>query len=174
METSPVRPGEEIDVQRLAAYLRGRIDGVADGLLVEQFPGGHSILTYLLKAGGQEYVLRRPPVGPVAPKAHDMAREFRVLSRIHPVFPAAPKVYLVCEDAAVIGAPFFVMERRQGIVLRGRGPSGVELDADSARRVSRGFMDCFVALHAVDLPANDLLSLGKPDGFLERQVQGWS
>ena len=86
----------------------------------------------------------------------------------------APKVYLLCEDPAVIGAPFFLMERRHGVVLRGRGPSSVDLTPDFASRVSRGFMDCFVALHAVDLAANDLLTLGKPEGFLERQVHGWT
>jgi aminoglycoside phosphotransferase (APT) family kinase protein len=103
-----------------------------------------------------------------------MAREYRVLAKVHPVFPPAPKVYLLCEDLSIIGAPFFLMERRHGIVLRGRGPAGVPLPPDFAARVSRGFMDCFVALHSVDLAEHDLLSLGKPEGFLERQVLGWS
>jgi len=168
MELAPVRPGEELDLARLAAYLQ-----VKD-LAVEQFPGGHSNLTYLLTTPHREYVLRRSPLGPVAPKAHDMAREYRVLAKVHPVFPAAPKVYQLCEDPAIIGAPFFLMERRYGVVLRGRGPAGVELQPDFARRVSRGFMDCFVALHAIDLAAHDLFTLGKPDGFLDRQVRGWA
>lgn len=172
METAQVRPGEELDTQRLAAYLQLHLDA-AGPLTIEQFPGGHSNLTYLLRIGPREYVLRRPPLGPVAPKAHDMAREYRVLNRIHPAFHAAPKVYLLCEDPSVIGVPFFIMERRHGLVLRGRGPAGVQLTPDFAARVSRGFMDCFVALHAVDPAANDLLPLGKPEGFLERQVQGW-
>ncbi len=166
-ETAPVRSGEEIDAVALSRYLRGKVDGDAEGLIVEQFPGGHSNLTYLLRLGACEYVLRRPPVGPVAPKAHDMAREYRVLARVHPVFPPAPQVYLLCEDASIIGVPFFVMERRHGIVLRGGG----YVDAE---RVSRAFMDCFVALHDIDLAAYGLLPLGKPEGFLERQVQGWS
>jgi aminoglycoside phosphotransferase (APT) family kinase protein len=174
METSQIRPGEEIDVARLAEYLQGKLVDADHQLIVEQFPGGHSNLTYLVRTSARDYVLRRPPVGPVAPKAHDMAREYRVLHRIHPVFPAAPKVYLLCEDPSVIGAPFFLMERRHGQVLRGRGPATVQLDRDLAARVSHGFMDCFVALHAIDLASNDLLALGKPDGFLERQVQGWS
>jgi aminoglycoside phosphotransferase (APT) family kinase protein len=173
-ETAPVRAGEEIDAQRLAVYLRDQLGDIGETLAIEQFPGGHSNLTYLIRTGGAEYVLRRPPLGPVPPKAHDMAREYRILSRIHPAFPAAPKVYLLCEDPAIIGAPFFLMERRHGTVLRGRGPSAVNLDADTARRVSRGFMDCFVALHAVDVVSSELLSLGKPEGFLERQVQGWT
>jgi aminoglycoside phosphotransferase (APT) family kinase protein len=168
METASVRPGEEIDVARLADYL-------GEGpLTVEQFPGGHSNLTYLVRSSAREYVLRRPPLGPVAPKAHDMAREYRVLDRVHPVFAAAPKVYLLCEDPSIIGAPFFLMERRRGIVLRGRGPASVKLEPNFSARVSRGFLDCFVALHSIDLSSNGLLSLGKPEGFLERQVQGWS
>jgi aminoglycoside phosphotransferase (APT) family kinase protein len=168
-ETAPARAGEEIDAVRLAEYLRARVDGAEAGITIEQFPGGHSNLTYLLRCGrGREYVLRRPPLGPVAPKAHDMAREYRVLERVNPVFPAAPRVYLLCEDPSVIGAPFFLMERRHGFVLRGRG---MEVDA---ARVSRGFMDCFVALHAVDISAGRLAALGKPEGFLERQVHGWA
>ena len=177
METSGVRLGEEIDLGRLGKYLQRKLAGADGGVAVEQFPGGHSNLTYLVRTGGQEYVLRRPPLGPVAPKAHDMAREYRVLERVHPVFPAAPKVYLLCEDASVIGAPFFLMERRKGLVLRGRGPAELRPEScgpEEGARVSRGFMDCFVALHSVDLAAHDLLSLGKPDGFLERQLQGWS
>jgi aminoglycoside phosphotransferase (APT) family kinase protein len=174
MELAPVRPGEELDLARLSAYLRVNLPGAEDHLTVEQFPGGHSNLTYLVRAADREYVLRRPPLGPVAPKAHDMAREYRVLAKVHPAFPPAPKVYLLCEDPSIIGAQFFLMERRCGIVLRGRGPATVDLQPDFAPRVSKGFMDCFVALHSVDLAAHDLLSLGKPEGFLERQVHGWS
>ena len=175
MQTAPVRPGEELDLARLSLYLRDKLPGAEAPLTLQQFPGGHSNLTYLLTGGDRPYVLRRPPLGPVAPKAHDMAREYRVLDHVHPVFPAAPKVYLLCEDPAVIGAPFFLMELRRGRVLQGMGPADVPLDTVSAAQVSRAFMDCFVALHAVDLQANpDLRSLGKPEGFLERQVSGWT
>jgi aminoglycoside phosphotransferase (APT) family kinase protein len=167
-ETAPVRPGEEIEPKRLEAYLQGRVEGAEQGIEIEQFPGGHSNLTYLLRCEGREYVLRRPPIGPVAPKAHDMAREYRVLEKVHPAFPAAPKVYLLCEDVTVIGAPFFLMERRHGIVLRGRSP-----DIDAAR-VSRAFLDCLVELHNVEIEPNGLAQLGKPEGFLLRQVQGWA
>src|SRR5260370_40167202 len=116
--TARFRPGEEIDARGLAEYLRDKLEGVERGLSIEQFPGGHSNLTYLLHTGGHDYVLRRPPLGPVAPKAHDMAREYSVLRAVHPVFPPAPRVFLLCEDTAVIGASFFIMERRHGIVLR--------------------------------------------------------
>ncbi|HLX42980.1 MAG TPA: phosphotransferase family protein [Bryobacteraceae bacterium] len=173
-DTSAVRKGEELDVGALGEYLRSRIDGVAGGIVVEQFPGGHSNLTYLLTIGGLEYVLRRAPLGPVAPKAHDMVREARVLSAVHPHFPPAPKVYLVCEDAGVIGAPFFLMERRKGIVLRDRVPPEVCAHENYADRISRAFVDCLVELHAVDVEGQGLTSLGKPEGFVERQVKGWS
>jgi len=168
---APVREGEQIDTQALAAYLRGKLEGVEAGLTVRQFPGGHSNLTYLLEAGGREYVLRRPPLGPVAPKAHDMAREYNVLGAVHPFFPQAPRVFLLCDDPAVIGAVFFVMERRHGLVLRREIPAEYAADPGFGGRVSEAFVDCLAALHAVDV---NRVMLGKPAGFLERQVNGWA
>jgi len=170
-DTSAVREGEELNLVALAGHLRGTIDGVEQGIAVAQFPGGHSNLTYLLTIDGKEYVLRRAPLGPVPPKAHDMVREFRVLRAVHPHFPPAPKVYLVCEDPAVIGAPFFLMERRRGMVLRDRMPAEI---AGCANRISRAFVDCLVQLHAVDVEKHGLMALGKAGGFVERQVKGWS
>src|SRR5580692_3471197 len=122
IDTAAVRKGEELNLDALGEQLSGKIDGADGGIQVEQFPGGHSNLTYLLRIGGREYVLRRAPLGPVAPKAHDMIREARVLQAVHPHFRPAPEVYLVCEDPGIIGAPFFLMERRHGIVLRDRIP----------------------------------------------------
>lgn len=173
-DTSAVRNGEELDLAALAGHLRGKLDGLERGIEVEQFPGGHSNLTYLLTIGGREYVLRRAPLGPVAPKAHDMVREARVLSAVHPHFPPAPEVYLVCEDASVIGAPFFLMERRKGIVLRDHVPPLVAARQGYANRISRAFVDCLVELHAVDVEQHGLTALGKPEGFVARQVKGWS
>jgi aminoglycoside phosphotransferase (APT) family kinase protein len=173
-DTSAVRKGEEFDLGALGEHLRGRIDGVDRGIDVEQFPGGHSNLTYLLTIGAKEYVLRRAPLGPVAPKAHDMVREAGVLKAVHPHFPPAPEVYLVCEDAGVIGAPFFLMERRHGIVLRDRIPAEVSAHANYASRISRAFVGCMVQLHAVDVGGHGLTALGKREGFVERQVKGWS
>jgi len=170
-EFTPVREGEQIDTRALAAYLRGKLDGIEDGLTIRQFPGGHSNLTYLLEAGGRQYVLRRPPLGPVAPKAHDMAREYNVLRAVHPWFPPAPRVFLLCDDPQVIGAIFFVMERRHGLVLRREIPNPYADDPDFGRRVSEAFVDCLAALHAVDVSR---VMLGKPAGFLERQVYGWA
>lgn len=168
-EVAPIRPGEELDTAALAEYLRGRIEGAEHGIRVQQFPGGHSNLTYLLSAGGREYVLRRPPLGPVAAKAHDMAREYNVLRAVHPVFPPAPAALLLCEDPAVIGATFYLMERRRGIILRDEAPAGLDPDA-----VSRGFLDCLADLHRIDIERHGLTSLGHPEGFLARQVRGWT
>ena len=170
-EFAPIREGEQLDAQALAAYLRGKLDGIESGLTLRQFPGGHSNLTYLLEAGGREYVLRRPPLGPVAPKAHDMAREYHVLRAVHPLFPQAPRAFLLCDDPSVIGATFFIMERRRGLVLRREIPVAFAGDTDFGGRVSESFVDCLAALHAVDVSQ---VALGKPAGFLERQVSGWS
>jgi len=183
-DSAAIRPGEELDLSRLRNYLRGRLDGVEDGIVLEQFPGGHSNLTYLLKVGkvktvgketaGKEYVLRRPPLGPVAPRAHDMVREYRILDAISPHFPAAPKVYLACEDAEVIGAKFYIMERRHGLVLRREVPPACRGIADLPRRASQAFTDCLAQLHSIDIFHHGLDSLGRPEGFLERQVRGWT
>jgi aminoglycoside phosphotransferase (APT) family kinase protein len=173
-DTAPVRPDEEQDWKRLAAYLRERLPGRDGPLAVSQFPGGHSNLTYRLSLGDQEYVLRRPPLGPVAPTAHDMAREYRVLSALWPVFPPAPRPYLLCEDPGVLGAPFYLMERRRGIVVRTTIPPEIGDDHERRRRASEGLVDTLVALHAVDWAAIGLASLGRPAGFVDRQVRGWA
>jgi aminoglycoside phosphotransferase (APT) family kinase protein len=173
-DTAPVRPDEELDWKRLAAYLRDRLPGGDRPLTVSQFPGGHSNLTYRLSLGDQEYVLRRPPLGPVAPTAHDMAREYRVLSALWPVFPPAPRPYLLCEDAGVIGASFYLMERRRGLVVRTTIPPEIGDDDGRRRRASEGLVDTLVELHAVDWAAVGLGGLGRPAGFVERQVRGWA
>jgi aminoglycoside phosphotransferase (APT) family kinase protein len=141
---------------------------------VAQFPGGHSNLTYQVRFGTTELVIRRPPLGPVPPTAHDMAREYRWLSAIHPVFPLAPRVYALCEDPAVIGSVFYVMERRHGIVVRDQEPSAIKNLPDVRRGVSLALVDALADLHAIDIAAAGLTHLGKPHGFVERQVRGWT
>lgn len=171
--TSPVRPGEELLREPLVAWLRGRIPA-ADTLVVEQFPAGHSNLTYLLRTGAGEFVLRRPPLGPVAPRAHDMIREARVLQAVHPHFPPAPGLVAVCEDPAVIGAPFLVMERRSGVVVRRGMPPEYAGIPEAADRISRALIDGLADLHRIDVRATGLIALGRPEGFLERQIGGWT
>jgi aminoglycoside phosphotransferase (APT) family kinase protein len=173
-DTIPVREGEAPDAEALAAYLRGRLPEVPDApLQVRQFPSGASNLTYLVRAGGWEAVRRPPPLGPVPPKAHDMPREAAILRRLHPVFPLAPEPYLVCDDPAVLGAPFYLMERRRGVVLDQAVPPALRGEPELGRRVAEGMVDTLVRLHAVDYRAAGLEALGRPEGFLERQAAGW-
>ncbi len=173
-DTAPVRPGEALDVPALRDWLRGRVLGDVDALEVEQFPGGFSNLTYLLRLGGLEYVLRRAPLGPVAPKAHDMAREFHLLERLHPVFPAAPEPLVLCEDTGVIGATFYLMERRRGVVVRTGLPATFAALPDAPRRLSVALVDTLAALHAIDIRVTGLDALGRAEGFNARQVEGWA
>jgi aminoglycoside phosphotransferase (APT) family kinase protein len=170
-DTRPVRASENLDWERLAGYLREKL-GVAGAMEVEQFPGGHSNLTYLIRFGDREFVMRRPPFGPVPPRAHDMARECRFLGAVHPHYPLAPKPLVLCEDTAVIGAVFYVMERRRGIVIRNEEPPS--FDEDLRRRVSGEVVDRLADLHAIDVAANGLDALGKPGGFVARQIRGWT
>lgn len=175
-EVAAVRRGEEQDWARAEAWIRERMPELPAPLEVLQFPGGHANLTYLLRfggAGGVELVLRRPPFGPVAPGSHDMAREHRVLSRLWRHLATAPRAYLLCEDESVIGARFFVMERRTGVVVRARVPDAMAHHPDVARRVSFALVDAMADLHDVDWAKAELADLGKPDGFVERQVAGW-
>jgi len=175
-ETIPIREDEDFDHATLAAYLRGKLPGSAQPLDVAQFGGGHANLTYLLRYGAQEYVLRRPPLGPVAATAHDMGREYRVLSVLHRAYPLAPRAFLFCEDPSIVGAPFFVMERRCGIVVRRAIPPQFGGGTDPAvnRAISTVLIDALADLHDVDYRAIGLESLGKPEGFLRRQIDGWA
>ena len=166
---------EQLPVAVLAEYLRARIEGASSGITVRQFPSGHSNLTYQIScADGHQYVLRRGPLGPVALKAHDMGREFRVLQAVHQHFHEAPRPFLLCEETSVIGGVFFVMEHRSGIILRNQVPPAFSEIPDHAARISEAFIDCMVRLHAVPVAHADLSALGKPEGFLARQVQGWT
>ena len=168
-----VRADERLDETRLADYLRDRLPHSDNTLAVRQFGGGAANLTYLLDYGTHEYVLRRPPLGPVAASAHDMAREYRVLSVLHQSFPYAPRAFLFCDDESIIGAPFFVMERRRGVVVRRTMPPAYAALPDAARRMSEALVDALAAFHAVDYEGLGLGELGKPAGFIDRQIEGW-
>ena len=173
-ETVRVREGEDFDLASVERYLRAHIDDLPEGeFTVSQFPSGASNLTYQLKIGEWEGVLRRPPLGPVPPRAHDMGRESGILSKLGAVYPLAPKPYFFCEDESVIGAPFYVMERRTGTVLDESFPEDVELDEGLCRGISRTVVDTLVRLHAVDVEEAGLGDLGRPEGFLQRQTEAW-
>ncbi|MCU1219381.1 MAG: aminoglycoside phosphotransferase [Candidatus Angelobacter sp.] len=170
--TKPVRPGEELDLTRLEPYLRSHLPDLGEELVVKQFPSGHSNLTYSIALGEKEMVLRRPPFGSKVKSAHDMGREYNVLAKLHAAYPT-PRPLLYCTDDSVLGAPFYVMERVRGMILRRDLPTELALPVDRARKLSESFIDNLAALHALDYTALGLGALGKPQGYLERQVRGW-
>jgi aminoglycoside phosphotransferase (APT) family kinase protein len=169
-----VRPGEELDAAALAAYLRQHLPGANGEVQVRQFPRGFSNLTYLVTAGGREMVLRRPPFGAQVRGGHDVVREHRILAALHPVYPRAPRPLLACADEGVLGAPFYLMERVQGVVLRDRAPAGVTLDEATMRGICLAAVDTLAGLHAVDWRAAGLEGIGRPEGYVERQIRGWT
>jgi aminoglycoside phosphotransferase (APT) family kinase protein len=173
-EPSPIRAGEEIDPSALADYLTSVLGPDLRHLDVEQFPAGSSNLTYLLRAGGVEYVLRRPPFGNTVKTAHDMRREFEVLSKLGSVYAPAPKPFLFCDDRSVIGSEFYLMERRRGLIIRGRAPAAVAASPTLQRRLCESFMRNLADLHALDYAAAGLGDLGHPEGYCRRQVEGWT
>ena len=169
-----IRPGEELDWPRLEKYLRAQLPGLSGDFSVGQFHGGHANLTYLLRFGEEELVLRRPPFGKIAPGAHDMRREHRVLSALHPHFAPAPRAHLLCTDDEIIGADFVLMERRTGVVIRKELPGCFANDLPTKTRLTDALMRVCADLHLVDTDAAGLSELGKPEGFAERQLKGWT
>jgi aminoglycoside phosphotransferase (APT) family kinase protein len=169
---APVRPGEELDAAALEAFLRAH--GIEGPVRVSQYPRGFSNLTYRVSAGGREMVLRRPPHGAAVRGGHDVIREFRILAALHPVWPRVPRPLAACDDPGVLGAPFYLMERVEGVVLRDRLPHGEHLDAESMRRICLAAVDTLAELHGVDWQAAGLQEIGRPEGYVRRQVEGWS
>ena len=169
----PVREGEELDAGRIGAYLE-RTLGLRGKVAVRQFPGGYSNLTYLVTAGHRELVLRRPPFGTKAASAHDMGREYRILKALKPVYAYVPEALAFCEDPEVMDAPFYVMERLRGIILRKDLPRGLDYTQDRARILCTNLLAVHHELHAIDYNATGLADLGRPEGYVRRQVEGWS
>lgn len=168
------RKGEELDPQVIADFLKKHVEGVQGDMKIEQFPSGYSNLSYLIRMGDKELVLRRPPVGAKKIKAgHDMKREFTILSKLHPVYPFVPKPLVYCDDESVIGAQFYVMERIKGIILRKELPVGLDISASTARKMCEKLVDNLVKIHQIDYKSAGLEEMGKPDGFVNRQVDGW-
>lgn len=173
-ETAPVRKGEELDTARLQAYLDIALAADGAGISIEQFPAGSSNLTYLVRAGKTDYVLRRPPFGNTVKTAHDMRREFEVLSKLSAIFQPAPRPLLFCDDEAVIGSEFYLMERRHGIVIRGNAPDALARSIELQRNVCFAFINKLAELHSLNADAAGLGGLGKPEGYCRRQVEGWT
>ena len=176
-----VRDEDAFDVAAVAAWLRDHaadttgLDGEPE---VRQFSGGASNLTYLLRFSTgstgevRDLILRRPPAGTKAKGAHDMGREFRIQSQLAPVFPYVPTMVGFCDDESVLGSDFYVMERLAGPIPRKE--LGLDLDADQVRTLCTNVLDLLVDLHAVDPAAAGLSTLGKGEGYVARQVAGWS
>ncbi len=168
------QPGPDgIDLDALAAYLPARIPAAEGPLIGELISGGRSNLTYFIRSSQGEWVLRRPPLGHVLPTAHDMAREYRVITALGGTDVPVPKTVLLCEDQSIIGAPFYIMERAFGVIVHEELPAGFAPAPADRRRMSEAFIEALVALHAVDYEAVGLGSFGRPDGYLERQIRRW-
>jgi aminoglycoside phosphotransferase (APT) family kinase protein len=187
IETTDVRKGEELDQIKLENYLRSELSDKAGALSIEQFPAGSSNLTYLIRFGGEEFVLRRPPFGNTVKTAHDMRREFEVLSKLSNIYQPAPKPILFCENESVIGSEFYLMERRRGVVIRGRlsakqFPNEIakstvkrfETDPSFQVKICRSFVKNLAELHSLYPAKAGLADLGKPEGYNRRQAEGWT
>jgi aminoglycoside phosphotransferase (APT) family kinase protein len=174
-DTAPIRPEERFDEERVASYLTATLPELVGDQSIEfdQFPGGAANLTYRARAGDVELVLRRAPLGAVAAGGHDMEREYRVLSRLWRAYAKAPRAYHYCADPSVMGKPFFVIERRRGWVIRDAWPPGFEDRPDVRRHLAGELVGALAELHRVDPTEVDLADLGRPTGFVERQVDGW-
>ncbi|GHC90327.1 aminoglycoside phosphotransferase [Nocardiopsis terrae] len=172
-----VRAEDAFDAAAVADWLRGQAEDTAglEGVPeVRQFSGGASNLTYLLRYPGQDLILRRPPAGRKARSAHDMGREYRVQSRLAPVFPYVPAMVAFCGDESVIGSEFYVMERLTGPIPRKELPRGVDLSPGEVRKLCVNVLDLLADLHAVDTGAAGLDGFGRGEGYVARQVAGWT
>ncbi len=169
-----VREGEELDAARVDAFLKARVPGLEGLPEIGQFARGASNLTYLLRYPGRDLVLRRPPFGHKAKSAHDMLREARVMKALRPAYPVVPEVVAVCDDPSVMGCDFFVMARIAGIIPRQELPAGLGFDEAKTRQLCVNVVDKLVELHTIDPQAAGLADLGKGEGYVQRQVEGWS
>lgn len=172
-EYAVVRPGDELSWDLVARYLRSQLEGLGPLEAVWQFPNGSANLTYLLEFADRRLVIRRPPFGDIAIGAHDMKREYRALSRLWCHYDRAPRAYLLCEDDAVAGADFVVIEYRPGQVVRGTIPPDLAAQADVGRRIGFAVVEALADLHRLDPDQAGVADLGRPDGFVDRQLRGW-
>ncbi len=171
-QPSEIRKGESLNVEKLLPYLKAHLPNISDTLEIKQFPSGFSNLTYLIKSGQQEFVLRKPPIGANIKSAHDMSREYKVLSLLKPVYKKIPNTFLYCETDDVLGAPFYLMERVKGLILRGNIPS--EFNESIMRGISENAISNLADMHRIDIRKSGLIDMGKPNGYIKRQVDGWS
>ena len=172
-QASQIRQGEELNLNLLNDYLKSQLTDFEEITEITQFSGGYSNLTYLLKTGSKEYVLRRPPFGANIKSAHDMGREFKVLSLLKPHYPKVPQPVIFCEDESVLGCQFYIMERVKGVIFRGKDALELQIPAEKMRQLSENLIDNLAELHLLAIQKTGLINLGKPEGYVIRQVEGW-
>ena len=169
-----VRKGEEIDPQQISAYLKNHLPDVGELTAIAQFKGGASNLTYQLDFEQQSYILRRPPIGTKAKSAHNMQREFDIMQRLKAHYPHVPDMIVFCEDESVIGSDFYVMEKLVGMIPRSNLPEDLNLSLQEVRTMCEAAIDKLVELHQIDYQAANFDRYYKGEGYVERQVKGWS
>ena len=169
-----IRSGEEIDQIAIKNFLKENIAGLAGEITITQFPSGFSNLTYMIDMGGRQMVLRRPPIGAKVKSGHDMGREYKILNAIYPVFPYCPEPLAYTEDRSIIGSPFFIMDKLSGIILRKNLPRELSFSAGEAKQLCINLIDMLTDIHGIDVKKTGLDFIGKPIGYVQRQVEGWS
>jgi len=165
----------ELDFTKLKKYLEEELFGNAESIEILQISGGYSNLTFLIQSPKGKFALRRPPFGEKISKAHDMEREYNVLNSLKKAdYSKSPKPIFFCEEPDIFGAPFFVMEFVEGLILRNKIPKGIEFTPADFRKLSERTLDCLLELHSLELNQSGLIKLGKPEGYVTRQVEGWT
>ncbi len=173
-DTKPIRQGEELNAENLREFLRENLNIKTGEIEISQFPAGNSNLTYCVRIGDEEYVLRRPPFGNQVKSAHDMSREFNVLEKLSKVYKPAPKPLIYSNDESIIGSEFYLMERRRGLIMRGNAPENLTASPELQRKVIETFVENLARLHSLDYKKAGLENLGKPEGYVRRQTEGWT
>ncbi len=169
-----VRKGEELDLKRLEVFLHTHLKDASGTLNVLQFPNGFSNLTYMIELGDKSFVLRRPPFGAKVKSGHDMGREYRILSGLVKAYPKVPQPIIYTEDEEIIGTPFYIMEKVEGVILRAKMPKEMIPEPAKMRKIAESLVDTFVELHEVDYESVGLGDIGRPEGYIQRQIEGWT
>ncbi|HUH73175.1 MAG TPA: phosphotransferase family protein [Chitinophagales bacterium] len=168
-----VRKGEELDALKIDAWLKKQIENLSGTPIITQFPGGASNWTYRIQYDNEDLILRRPPAGTKAKSAHDMGREYRIQKALSGLYPV-PEMLAFCEDESIIGAEFYVMKRINGIIPRANLPKTLKLSEKEVRQLCTNVIDQMIDLHQIDIKSTGLDALGKGEGYVKRQIDGWS
>ena len=168
-----IRPNEGFDQNSLKSFLINELNLIEGIIKISQFPSGFSNLTYLVNFNDKDFVLRRPPIGANIKSGHDMNREYTILNGLKKIYNKVPKPYIYSDNVKIIGAPFYLMERKKGIILRGNTPKKQLPDKLEMRNLSKKFIFTLAEIHRLNYKKAGLESLGKPIGYISRQVKGW-